>query len=414
MTAAFVLGINMAVAGIFAVAFTVVAATNRSARGAWWLALGCGVGIVNAGLEFLLRQQADPVPVSIAIFLVFLSALSFALIGVARHYRVEPPWTAMAAVWIVTVLLVPVVFSMTYGSLSRLVLYQLPYFAMQALFGMMIWRSGRRQPLDLLLVVLQAVGATLYLLKPLFAMLVGTARTPQDYMATTYAAISQSGSVVVLIATGLVMLLVTMRDTTAEMIARSETDPLSGVFNRRGFERHAEAALAREGRAALIAADLDHFKQINDSFGHAAGDGVIAHFAAMLTEAAPSEAIVGRVGERSSPCCCLPRCCPTDASMPRRCAPPLRRRNSPCSAPTAVSARPSALPNGCRRRRCPTCSIAPTRRFTGQSRAVGTGSASCWAICRRRRCAAPPDRRRNPPVPSFDAPPHCQAPPFAP
>ncbi|MGB3805211.1 MAG: GGDEF domain-containing protein [Sphingopyxis granuli] len=286
----------MAVAGIFAVAFTVVAATNRSARGAWWLALGCGVGIVNAGLEFLLRQQADPVPVSIAIFLVFLSALSFALIGVARHYRVEPPWTAMAAIWIVTVLLVPVVFSMTYGSLSRLVLYQLPYFAMQALFGMMIWRSGRRQPLDLLLVVLQAVGATLYLLKPLFAMLVGTARTPQDYMATTYAAISQSGSVVVLIATGLVMLLVTMRDTTAEMIARSETDPLSGVFNRRGFERHAEAALAREGRATLIAADLDHFKQINDSFGHAAGDGVIAHFAAMLTEAAPSEAIVGRVG----------------------------------------------------------------------------------------------------------------------
>lgn len=296
MTAAFVLGINMAVAGIFAVAFTVVAATNRSARGAWWLALGCGVGIVNAGLEFLLRQQADPVPVSIAIFLVFLSALSFALIGVARHYRVEPPWTAMAAIWIVTVLLVPVVFSMTYGSLSRLVLYQLPYFAMQALFGIMIWRSGRRQPLDLLLVVLQAVGATLYLLKPLFAMLVGTARTPQDYMATTYAAISQSGSVVVLIATGLVMLLVTMRDTTAEMIARSETDPLSGVFNRRGFERHAEAALAREGRATLIAADLDHFKQINDSLGHAAGDGVIAHFAAMLTEAAPSEAIVGRVG----------------------------------------------------------------------------------------------------------------------
>jgi diguanylate cyclase (GGDEF)-like protein len=300
MTAAFVLGINMAVAGIFAVAFAVVAATNRSARGARWLALGCGMGIINAGLEFLLRQQADPVPVSIGIFLVFLSALSFALIGVARHYHVRPPWTAMTAIWIVTILLVPVIFSMTYGSLLRLALYQLPYFAMQALFGIMIWRSGRRQPLDLLLVALQAVAAAIYLLKPLFAMMVGTARTPQDYMETTYAAISQSGSVVVLIATGLVMLLVTMRDTTAEMIARSETDPLSGVFNRRGFERHAEAALARAGddgsRAVLIAADLDHFKRINDSFGHAAGDGVIAHFAAMLAETAPSGAIVGRVG----------------------------------------------------------------------------------------------------------------------
>ena len=297
MTAAFVLGINMSVAGIFAVAFAVVAVTNRLARGAWWLALGCGMGIVNVGLEFLLRQQTDPAPVSVGIFLVFLSALSFALIGVARHYRVEPPWTAMTAIWIATVLLVPVIFSMTYGTLPRLALYQLPYFAMQALFGVMIWRSGRRQPLDLLLVVLQDVSALIYLLKPLFAMMVGTARTPQDYMETTYAAISQSGSVVVLMATGLVMLLVTMRDTTAEMIARSETDPLSGVLNRRGFEHHAESALARgSDDMVLIAADLDHFKQINDSFGHAAGDGVIAHFAAMLTSAAPPGAIVGRVG----------------------------------------------------------------------------------------------------------------------
>jgi diguanylate cyclase (GGDEF)-like protein len=300
MTAAFVLGINMAVAGIFALAFAVVAATNRSARGAGWLALGCGMGIVNAGLEFLLRQQADPVPVGIGIFLVFLSALSFALIGVARHYRARPPWTAMAVIWTATILSVPVIFSMTYGSPVRLVLYQLPYFAMQALFGLTIWRSGHRQPLDLLLVALQAVAAMLYPLKSLFAMMVGTARTPQDYMATTYAAISQSGSVVVLIATGLIMLLVTMRDTTAEMIARSETDSLSGVFNRRGFERHAEAALARIaddlGSAVLIAADLDHFKRINDSFGHAAGDGVIAHFAAMMTDTAPPEAIVGRVG----------------------------------------------------------------------------------------------------------------------
>src|SRR3546814_13238285 len=87
---------------------------------------------------------------------------------------------------------------------------------------------------------------------------------------STYAAISQSGTVVVLVATGLVLLLVTMRDTTAEMVARSETDPLSSVFNRRGFEHHAETALAREGDMVLIAADLDHFKQINDNFGHAA------------------------------------------------------------------------------------------------------------------------------------------------
>jgi diguanylate cyclase (GGDEF)-like protein len=288
MTAAFVLGINMSVAGIFAAAFAVVAATNRTARGAWWMTLGYAMGIVNVGLEFLLTRQVDPTPVGIGIFLVFLLALSFALIGVAYHYRVSPPWKTMAAIWVLTIVAVPMIFSMTYGSTLRLTLYQLPYFTMQALF--------RRQALDVLLIALQAVAATIYLLKPLVAAMVGTASRPQGYMATTYAAISQSGSVVALIAIALVLLLVMMRDTTAEMVARSETDPLSSVLNRRGFEHHAELAFMRGGTAVLVAADLDDFKKINDSFGHAAGDGVIAHFAAILVDAAPPEAIVGRIG----------------------------------------------------------------------------------------------------------------------
>ncbi len=297
MTAAFVLGINMSVAGIFAVAFAVVAATNRTARGARWLALGCGMGIIHVGLEFLLTRQTDPTAVGIGIFLGFLLALSFALIGACYHYRARPPWIAIAVIWVFAILAVPVIFSMPYSSMPRLIVYQLPYFAMQALAGVVIWRTGRRQALDLLLVALQLSAAIIYIAKPLVAATVGTASAPQGYMETTYAAISQSGSVVSLMAIGLVLLLVMMRDTTAEMVVRSETDPLSSVLNRRGFERHAELALLRgDDVAVLITADLDDFKKINDSFGHAAGDGVIAHFAAMLADAAPPNAIVGRIG----------------------------------------------------------------------------------------------------------------------
>ena len=176
MPTAFVFGINMSVAGIFALAFAIIAATNRTAHGAWWLALGYGMGIIYVGLEFLLTQQVDPTPVGIGIFLVFLLALSFALIGGALHYRVAPPWIAMAAIWVLTILAVPMIFSLPYGSPSRLTLYQIPYFAMQALFALVIVRSGRRQALDLLLIALQIVAALIYLAKPLIAAAVGTAR----------------------------------------------------------------------------------------------------------------------------------------------------------------------------------------------------------------------------------------------
>jgi diguanylate cyclase (GGDEF)-like protein len=52
-------------------------------------------------------------------------------------------------------------------------------------------------------------------------------------------------------------------------------DPLSGLMGRAGFE-HAAARILRRHGAAVVVIDLDGFKQVNDTFGHAAGDAVIA------------------------------------------------------------------------------------------------------------------------------------------
>lgn len=300
MTAAFVLAINLFIAGIFAIAFGVVAATHRTARGARWLASGYATGIISIPLEFLLPRQTDPMPIAIAIFLVFLLALTLCLIGVARHYRVVLPWTAVITIWAASVLATPIIFTLAYGSPARGLLYQLPYFAMHVLVGLVILRSRRRQPLDLLLFGLSGLSGLLYLLKPLISWTVGTAAAPQGYMATTYAAISQTIGAVTLVALALVLLLVMMRDATAAMAARSETDALSGILNRRGFDVHAERVLAQAGRTneplTLVTADIDHFKSINDGFGHAVGDEVIAHFASLLRHSVADDAIVSRLG----------------------------------------------------------------------------------------------------------------------
>jgi diguanylate cyclase len=91
----------------------------------------------------------------------------------------------------------------------------------------------------------------------------------------------------------------------AELRAREQkaaeeaaTDPLTGVLNRRGFERAAAAVLdgAPGGAACCIAIDVDRFKAINDRWGHAAGDGVLAHVAATLQAHTRPGDLIGRLG----------------------------------------------------------------------------------------------------------------------
>lgn len=78
---------------------------------------------------------------------------------------------------------------------------------------------------------------------------------------------------------------------------RSRCDNLTGVLNRHGLtEKMARTLKQGDGnKLAVLFADLDSFKQINDQFGHAAGDRVLMEFAQILKDSAETE-IVGRWG----------------------------------------------------------------------------------------------------------------------
>lgn len=80
----------------------------------------------------------------------------------------------------------------------------------------------------------------------------------------------------------------------------SRTDPLTGCLNRRGFEERAEAeinAMRRRGRpGAMVVLDIDHFKPVNDTFGHAAGDELLRWFAQTLERTVRAADAVGRLG----------------------------------------------------------------------------------------------------------------------
>ncbi|GGY02519.1 diguanylate cyclase [Massilia dura] len=76
---------------------------------------------------------------------------------------------------------------------------------------------------------------------------------------------------------------------------RATHDPLTGVLNRGALIDYAAGVLEREA-AALIVLDIDHFKRINDEFGHPAGDAVICAIVDRLKALVPTPAAIGRVG----------------------------------------------------------------------------------------------------------------------
>lgn len=78
----------------------------------------------------------------------------------------------------------------------------------------------------------------------------------------------------------------------------SETDQLCELYNRRGFVRRANDMIdaAEAEPVGLVLLDVDHFKAVNDGFGHDVGDAVLVRIGRTLSEAAPPGAVVGRMG----------------------------------------------------------------------------------------------------------------------
>lgn len=87
---------------------------------------------------------------------------------------------------------------------------------------------------------------------------------------------------------------------TGHLLRMALLDPLTRLMNRRGFESACVAEVVRSARyrkdLALVIADLDHFKRLNDTYGHAAGDIVLCGAAAIFERTLRQSDTVGRLG----------------------------------------------------------------------------------------------------------------------
>jgi len=162
------------------------------------------------------------------------------------------------------------------------------------------WR-GRNEPLVSrwpAIVLFFTHGAMFLLRTPLNSLLHG--KDSDGLLSSAWLSVLSLEAFLMTIATAFILLAMSKERTELRHKTAAMTDPLTGLLNRRAFLQDAESLLqqqtARDRPIAVLLIDLDHFKSINDRFGHAVGDKVLQIFAKTTRGGLRQTDLVGRLG----------------------------------------------------------------------------------------------------------------------
>ena len=278
---------------LFGVAFLVVGRFGNRAALFW------GTGYLSAAFGFLvpLLEVVVPVPaVALAADAAFLCAFFLYSHALVTHF---------AAPRLVNVRLAVVATAYAGASLAVLVGQSLRFelfindVACSILLVLALLSSWRRSNswIDralfgaVMFVILETSVRTI-----VFFVMAGTLAMG-EFIGSSYAYVMQVTATI----GALVMALTALASVALRIVERhrkaAEEDPLTGLLNRRGFEQLVGAGRGvAKTEAAIIVADIDWFKSINDHYGHAAGDEAIREVATLLNTLAWPGLAVARFG----------------------------------------------------------------------------------------------------------------------
>nr|CAD6437898.1 GGDEF domain-containing protein [Rhizobium sp. Q54] len=263
-----------------------------------WVAAGFAVASLSAVFELLVAYTSFSQTSALGAFAAVIAGMTLLRVGVGELYgRPLNKWIGIAFV-LVTAIGSHLIYDLPRSSALHALLYQAPFALAVLSSAFAVLSSRKRLAVDKFLGGLMIVTGFHFLAKAGLIVLVGTGATAVDYIHTNYALISQSATAVLMVAVGLALLAVLVLEIMADQQSESDQDALSGVANRRGFERRVRSLLeeSREGLHAVIICDLDQFKGINDTYGHHVGDLVIQAFGKILRNYAPATSAIGRIG----------------------------------------------------------------------------------------------------------------------
>ena len=263
----------------------------------WW-----GIGYLFGGASFALLSArgaiADVLSIEIAHMLLLLG-YGFLFAG-ARAFggRVTPVTMFLIAplIWLIA-MRVPVIAN---DINLRVVVISSLQCTFIALMAYEFWRERAEPLLSRWPAIILLVTHVVILTGRAVIVTVTPIATDSELFRSPVFAVMAFGSVLYTITFAFLLLSMTKERTVLRHKTASLVDPLTGLANRRAFLSEAEALIAarlsRSEPLAVLLADLDHFKKVNDRFGHAVGDQVLKLFAAAVRRNAGAQDLAGRLG----------------------------------------------------------------------------------------------------------------------
>lgn len=163
-----------------------------------------------------------------------------------------------------------------------------------------LWKTGKARIDGALFGVIAAVAATFVARVAIFYALLGQTLAEQNNAESTYVWLFQLTNGIAALALAIVLLFAAGHDMVQHFYGQSSRDPLTGLLNRRGLkglfkaqrDPNCDAIVVR----SIILFDIDHFKLVNDEFGHAAGDQVLQRIAKTALSMCQEYGEVARTG----------------------------------------------------------------------------------------------------------------------
>ena len=136
------------------------------------------------------------------------------------------------------------------------------------------------------------------MVRPLLIMLLVPGLQGNDIPRSGYWLITLAGTLLFALWFTMLVVACTVRDVFAQLHEERSRDPLTRLLNRRAFMETAEGVLRdrRSGPWAVVVGDIDHFKQVNDNWGHACGDRVLQQISLVLQQQVRQGDLVARFG----------------------------------------------------------------------------------------------------------------------